>query len=151
MFCVFFLNDCITFQPTFFCEIKPFTFVYVWLFSSYFGPVMTRATVLFRLLIIWSCLPAAWSHLRAAGFHSVCLGFVTLRQTPLWDLYSTTSRQHGGWLPATKRLPSSGACSVCKTQAGDPLQLEDVNHEEDFLRHNGFSFLSNTKALFFFF
>lgn len=63
------------------------------------------------------------------------------------------SGQHDGSLPGAKRLLASGACSVWKGEAGDPLQLDDVNHKEAFLKHNGFSFLSDTKdtILFFFF
>lgn len=107
---------------------------------------------------IWNCLSAhAGGSVdptsRAAGFHSVSLGFVMLRADAalrLLVLYSITSWQHDGSLPVTKCLLSSGACSICKTKAGDPLQLGDVNHKEAFLKHNGFSFLSDTKAFFFF-
>lgn len=116
------------------------------------GPVMTRATVLFRLLIIWNWLPTSRGK---AGFHSVLPWFwLCSGQTPHWGCLFCPPEpleQHGGWLPGAKRSLPCGACSVRKTKAGDPLQLEDVNHKEAFLKHNGFSFLSDTKAFFFFF
>lgn len=150
LFCVLFLNDRITFQHMFFffflfCEIKTFTFVYVWLFQSCSGPVMMRAPLLFRLLIIWN--RAARLIPRQGRQVSTPTVLVWLR-LPVLD--STTSWREDGRLPVSQRSLSSGVCGVWKTKAGDPLQLEDVNHKEAFLKHNGFSFLSHTKAVFFF-
>lgn len=158
IFCVLFPNDRITFQHTFFFCFFVFVFVrlkplhsYMYdYFSLTLGPVMMRATVLFRLLIIWNCFPR---HGRQLSTRS-CPGFGCAPGRRRSEVARSILQNLWNNMVAGFQEPNA-CCRVeraafGKTKAGDPLQLEDVNHKEAFLKHNGFSFLSDTKAFFFF-